>query len=50
MCADPVPKVDPRMCGEPAEAAGAGITGINFNAGQFHRREDRIRRAGLSGS
>ena len=33
-----------------AEATGASITGINFNAGQVRRGEDRVKRAGMSGS
>ena len=33
-----------------AQATGANITGINFNAHQIRRGEDRLRRAGLSGS
>lgn len=33
-----------------ARATGASITGINFNADQIRRGEDRVRRAGLSAS
>ena len=33
-----------------ARATGAAITGINFNANQIRRGEERVRRAGLSGS
>ena len=33
-----------------ARATGARITGINFNAHQIQRCEDRVRRAGLDGS
>ncbi len=33
-----------------ARATGARITGINFNAHQIRRGEDRVRRAGLEGS
>ena len=33
-----------------AQATGANITGINFNARQIRRGEDRLRRAGLSNS
>ncbi len=33
-----------------ARATGASITGINFNAHQIRRGEERVRRAGLDGS